>query len=194
MTAKEIISLQQRVSLFDDQPAFGRLFNYHYTALRQFAASIVKSREVAEEIVEDVFVSIWKNRSELTAISNFKVYLYVSVRNRCMNHINRNGGKNLVSLDNPDVVCCGLVSDPEDIMVVSEMLQAVNKAVNDLPPRCRLVYKLAKEDGLQYKEIAEILEISPRTVENQIAAAVKKLAAVLKVDFLLSLPVSTVKK
>lgn len=183
MIASEIMLLQQKVSQDSDQVAFEQLFELHYTTLRQFATSIVKSKEVAEEMVEDVFVAAWNGRAQMAEISNFRVYLYVAVRNRCLNYMNRNKAHQVVCLDNLDVTCAGLASGPEDIMIASEMLHAVNKAVNDLPPRCRMVYKLIKEDGLKYKDVAEILSISPRTVENQIAFAVKKLASVLRIDF-----------
>jgi RNA polymerase sigma-70 factor (family 1) len=183
MTEKEIYALQQQVALFNDQQAFQRLFKHHFTGLFQFAASIVKIKEAAEEIVEDVFVKLWNRRATLPEINNFKVYLYVSVKNLCLNYVNRQGNNRVLDMDQLDVVCTELVPNPEDLMVASELLQMVNKAIYELPPKCRIVYKLVKEDGLQYKEVAEILNISPRTVENHIAVAVKKIAAVVNVDF-----------
>ena len=68
-------------------------------------------------------------------------------------------------------------------MIASELLQQVNRAVRELPPKCRIVYKLVKEEGLTYKEVAEVLDISPRTVENHIAVAVRKIGASLNIDF-----------
>ncbi|MFT3705569.1 MAG: RNA polymerase sigma-70 factor [Agriterribacter sp.] len=182
MTEKEIYALQQQVALFHDQQAFQQLFKHYYRGVFQFAVSIIKVRESAEEIVEDVFIMLWKKRDTLTAINNFKVYLYVSVKNRCLNFIGRQHNDTFMDLDQLDVVCAELVPNPEDMMVASELLQLVNKAIHELPPKCRIVYKLVKEDGLQYKEVAEILNISPRTVENHIALAVKKIAAVVDVD------------
>lgn len=183
MTEKETYALQQQVALFNDQQAFQQLFKHHYTGLFQFAASIVKVKEVAEEITEDVFVKLWKKRATLPEIKNFKIYTYVSVKNLCLNYINRQHNNAALDIDQLDVVCSELVPNPEDLMVASELLQMVNKAIHELPPKCRIVYKLVKEDGLQYKEVAEILNISPRTVENHIAVAVKKIAAVVDVDF-----------
>lgn len=187
MTPEETFTLQQKVSLFDDQFAFQQLFRWFYAGLSQFSASMVKVKEVAEEIVEDVFVRMWNNRKELVNIDNLRVYLYVAVKNHSLNYISRQGNKISVELNDLDVVCAELVPSPEDLMVVSEMLQAVNKVVYELPPKCRIVYKLVKEDGLKYKEVAEVLNISPRTVENHIALAIKKIALALKVDFNASL-------
>ncbi len=183
MTGKEILALQEQVAFFNDQQAFRQLFRHFYTGLFQFAASMVKVKEVAEEIVEDVFVKIWNKRSTINNISNLRVYLYVSVKNQCLNYINRQGDTCVMDLNQLDVICSELVPNPEDLMVASELLQLANKAIHELPPRCRIVYKLVKEDGLTYKEVAEVLNISPRTVENHIAVAVRKIAASLNIDF-----------
>lgn len=183
MIPEQISTLQQRMSLADDELAFQQIFKLFYTGLLQFSTSIVKTREVAEEIVEDVFVKLWNKRGEINQIDNLRVYLYVAVKHQALNYISREGSKTFVELNNLDIVCAELVPSPEDLMVASEMLQAVNKAIYELPPKCRIVYKLVKEDGLKYKDVAEILNISPRTVENHIALALKKIASALKVDF-----------
>ena len=183
MTGKEIFALQERVALFNDQHAFRQLFRHYYTGLFQFAVSIVKLKEPAEEIVGDLFVAIWNKRSSVTNISNLKVYLYISVKNRCLNYISRKADIRSIDPDQLDMACGELVAGPEDLIVASELLQSVNKAVRELPPKCRVVYKLVKEDGLAYKEVAEVLNISSRTVENHIATAVRKIAAALNIDF-----------
>lgn len=186
MNDKEIQALQEQVALFDDQHAFRILFKHYYTTLFQFAVSIVKVREAAEEIVEDVFIKVWNKRKSLTEIANLRLYLYVSVKNHCLNHVTRRGHTAEIDLDQLDVVCAELVPNPEDLLVASELLQRVNKSIHELPPKCRIVYKMVKENGLSYKEVGEILNISPRTVENHIAAALKKLASLLDADFPLS--------
>lgn len=196
MTDKETQDLQERIACFADQHAFRVLFSYFYFPLFQFAVSIVKHREPAEEIVEDVFIRIWDNRESLQEIGNLRAYLYVSVRHRCLNHVTRKGTFDNYDLDQLDVACAELVPSPEDLMVASELLQRVNRAIQELPPKCRIVYKLVKEDGLTYREAGEILDISPRTVENHIAAAIRNIAAALNVTFPLTqrtLPASPTK-
>jgi RNA polymerase sigma-70 factor (ECF subfamily) len=183
MTGKEIFALQERVALFNDQHAFRQLFRHYYTGLFQFAVSIVKIKEPAEEIVEDLFVAIWNKRSAITNISNLKVYLYIAIKNRCLNYISRKADIRSIDPDQLDMICSELVADPESLIVASELLQSVNKAIRELPPKCRVVYKLVREDGLAYKEVAEVLNISQRTVEHHIAAAVRKIAASLNIDF-----------
>lgn len=186
MHDKEIQALQEKVALFDDQCAFRILFRHYYTALFQFAVSIVKMRETAEEIVEDVFIKVWDKRKRMTEIANLRLYLYVSVKNHCLNYVTRRGTTTEIDLDQLDVVCAELVPSPEDLLVASELLQKLNKSIHELSPKCRIVYKMVKENGLSYKEVGKILNISPRTVENHIAAAIKKLASVLDADFPLS--------
>ncbi|MCO5237203.1 MAG: RNA polymerase sigma-70 factor [Chitinophagaceae bacterium] len=183
MTGKEIFALQEQVALFGDQSAFKQLFGHFYTGLFQFAMSIVKEKEVAEELVEDLFVVIWNKRSTITQITNFKVYLYVAIRNRCLNVVNRKMNTRVVGLEQADIKCNVSVPNPEDILIASDLLRRVNKAVQALPPKCRMVYKLVKEDGLSYKEAAEVLDISPKTVEHHIATAVRKIAAALNINF-----------
>lgn len=183
MTGENTKLLQQQIAFSDDQQAFRQLFKMYYRGLLHFAASIVKVKEVAEEMVEDVFVKLWNNRSGLSEISNLRVYLYVALKNQCINYVSRNSSHKDIQLDHLDVACGELVPNPEDLMVMSEMLQTVNRTIHDLPPKCRLVYRLVKEDGLMYKEVAAILNISPRTVENHIAMAIKKIAEALTVNF-----------
>lgn len=182
MTHDETYALQQKISVCNDQQAFQQLFKKFFTSLFAFSSSIVKVKEIAEEIVEDVFLKLWINRKNIINISNIRVYLYIAVKNHSLNYINRNCNKKNIELNNLDVVCGELSSNPEDLMIVSEMLLAINKAIHELPPKCRIVYKLVKEDGLQYKDVAEILSISPRTVENHIALALRRIAAALNVE------------
>lgn len=182
MTGKEIFELQEKVAMQSDPHAFKLLFRYYYTGLFRFAMSIVKLKEAAEEIVEDVFVAIWNKRSTITAISNLRIYLYIAVKNRCFNYVRRATDKEVMDLDDIGADYFRLVPDPEDMLVASELLQRVNKAILNLSPRCRIAYKLVKEEGLTYREVAEVLNISPRTVENHIASAIRKIAASLNID------------
>lgn len=183
MEESELKVLVEQVASFDDEKAFRELFLHYYDHLFYFSNSFVKSREAAQEIVQDVFISLWNKRDKLTRISNLSVYLYVAVKNLSINHLNRSGHHFTDDLNQLDVTSAAGIATPEDLMVASEMLQAIRKSISQLPPKCRLVYKLVKEDGLHYKEVAEILHISPRTVENQIATALRKIAADIRIDF-----------
>lgn len=183
MHTTELKSLVSQIVSSGDQRAFKRLFLDFYDHLFYFSNSFVKSREEAEEVVQDVFVSLWKRRATLEQIDNLSVYLYVAVRNLSINYLRRSGFHYDHDLNQLDVSYVQSPSTPEELMVATEIRQAVNKSIAELPPKCRLVYKLVKEDGLRYKEVAEILHISPRTVENQIGTALRKIATDIHIDF-----------
>ena len=85
----------------------------------------------------------------------------------------------IVSLDDFEYEFTSTYIGPEDAILTSELVQKIQSVVNELPPRCKLVYKLAKEDKLRYKEIADILNISVKTVDNQLSTALKRIAAAI---------------
>lgn len=188
MTLEEIV---QRIANSGDQNAFRELFRRYYNHLLYFSNSFVKCKEVAEEIVEDVFVSVWNNRGNLLTVSNLKTYLYVAVKNHSINYLERSGYPFHEDLNLLDVSYIDVSPNPEDLVIASEMSKAINKAVAELPPKCRMIFKLVKEDGLRYKEVADILNISDRTVENHIARALRKIAGAIHIDLKTLSPVAS---
>lgn len=174
-----ICHLLHRLSHEEDEKAFEALFKLFYDRLIHFSLNYVLSRELAEEVISDVFVKIWNNRKELGAIANLETYLYVAVKNQSLNYCSRLSGY-VVSPSG------GLVLDnfhdtfdPGKELEFRELQFDLNKAVEDLPTQCRVVFKLIKEDGFKYKEVAEILGLSTRTVETQLTRALKKLSVAL---------------
>lgn len=155
--------------------AYEELYNRFFDGLHRFSFSFVKSNEVAEEIVSDVFIKIWQIRNRLTEVENLKVYLYTIARNFSLNYIQRVYKHPPVSLDELDVAPVVEFGNPEELLISAEMIRAMKQVVQELPPQCRLIFQLVKEEGLRYKEVAEILQVSPLTVRNQLAIAVKKL-------------------
>src|ERR1700754_4554696 len=87
LASTNIQELQQRIALYDDQSAYKELFAHFFKSLQQFAASFVRSPEVAEEIVSDVFIKVWKKRAGLNRIHNLKLYLFISTRNGAFNYL-----------------------------------------------------------------------------------------------------------
>lgn len=144
---------------------------------------ITKSRELSEEIVSDVFIAIWRRREDVLKIKNLKLYLYVSVKNTSFNYLAQLTKSNIVSLEDIDFEPLQPFSNPEDLLVTKEMNQQLYKAIQSLPPRCRIIFKLVKEDGLSYKEAAELLNLSTGTIDNQLVLAIKKLSKALFYSF-----------
>jgi RNA polymerase sigma-70 factor (ECF subfamily) len=162
-----------------DEKKFRALMEFISDDLFLFAMGFVRKKEIAEEIVSDVFVKIWETRSNLTEIKNLKAYLFVSVKNLCISHIRKNRKENLVSLDGLDGVNDFLVPAvecPESEYINAEKLNEIYDAIEQLPPKCKMVFSLAKFNGLKYKEIAEVMEISEKTVNNHLVFALKKLS------------------
>jgi RNA polymerase sigma-70 factor (ECF subfamily) len=163
-----------------DEKAFKEFYHLQFFKLYQFAYSFVHSKEISEEIANDVFVGLWQKKNTISTINNIQVYLYVSVKNASLNYLRKNNLSLPASIDDLSVDHFPLVADPELLLSQRELQQQIREAIEQLPPRCRLIFKLVKEDGLSYKEVAAILEISIKTVDSQLCLALKKLAAILQ--------------
>jgi RNA polymerase sigma-70 factor (ECF subfamily) len=188
MTVERIQYLQQQIARFDDQQAYKELFTSLYPFLYPFARTIVKAKESAEEVVSDVFIKIWEKRKDLEKIDNLKVYLYVSTRNIAFNYLDKQKRNATFSIDDYQAEFTSVYFNPEQMLITADMLALIQKAIDQLPSKCRLIFKLAKEDGLKYKEIAEILNISVKTVENQLAIALHKIGNTVSFDIKKSQP------
>ncbi len=174
--------LQRRIALYDDEAAYRELFDGFYKPLLQFASAFTRSREAAEEAVSDVFISIWERRRQLDDIENLKVYLYVSTRNAALKYLLKQQKQSSVALDDLVMEPESPSPDPEQVLLTAEMAAQVQQAIQQLPPRCKLIFKLIREDGLRYKEVAQILNISVKTIDNQLAIALQKIGAALKMN------------
>jgi RNA polymerase sigma-70 factor (ECF subfamily) len=172
--------LLQRIQNYDDQQSFEKFYQLFFFRLYQFAFLYVHSKESAEEVVNDVFLSLWQKRKTLDTINNINVYLYVAVKNASLNWLRKNRRVFTVSIDELRVDHLHLVPNPEILLITREFQSLILKAIEQLPPRCKIIFKLIKEDGLSYKEVASILDLSVKTVDAQLYHALKKLALVLK--------------
>ncbi len=171
--------LQQAIACFDDTQAYKQLFLLFYPSLVSFAVSIIKSKESAEEIVSDVFVKIWEKRHQLDKVENLSYYLFTAVKNKCLNGLHDQKNRAGIDINDTDIEFRSLYHDPEQKLISAEMINQIQKAIQDLPPRCRLIFKLVKEEGLKYKEVAELLQLSVKTIENQMSLAFKKIGTAI---------------
>lgn len=166
-----------------DEAAFTQLYLHFGKKLIQFAVSLVRSKEIAEELVEDVFVKLWANRQHIKEIENLTIYLYVSVKNKALNALSHKAHELVAApFDYLDTFINDFAPDPYDLMITAEMMDRMRRAIDSLPPRCKLIFKLIRENGLKYKEVAEILNISVNTIDVQMAIAVKKICTALQVE------------
>jgi len=159
----------------NDHFALKELYDLCANSFFQLALAIVHSSEMAEEIVEDVFIQVWKNRARIPEIDNLYFYLYVSTRNISKTYLRKYKNRKFIQFDEVQLPYFRIDLTPEDLMISGEIVNRINAAINMLPPKCRLIFKLVKEDGLKYKEVAELMGLSVKTVENQLAIALKKI-------------------
>ena len=164
------------------QESFTGFFDNYFTRLIQFAITIVKSKLLAEEIVLDVFLKLWEHRRTLVKINNIETYLFISVRNTAINTLKKEQKFHFDMLEDSHVQLADYKLIAESTLIENEMLQALNQAVIQLPAKCKIIFKLIREDGLDRNEVAQILSISAKTVDNQVAIAVKKIATQLNID------------
>lgn len=164
------------------QSDFNELFGFYFDKLVRFAHIITRSDELAEEAVIDVFVRIWNRRSERESPSNVDIYLFVAVRNSALNKVR---GEKKYSFDifgYADVTLAdhspGVVSE----LITEDMFDALGKAVDKLPPKCKMVFQLMREQGLDRRQAAKVLDVSVKTIDNQLVIAIRKIAAELKID------------
>ena len=173
-------SLLHRIQFENDETAFREFYEANVFRLFQFAFTFVQSREPAEEIVNDVFLKLWHSRGRIDQIENLSVYLYVSVKNTASNYLRQSKGRSMVDLNGQAVHHFYLSPDPEQLLVTDELRRRIEAAIEELPARCKLIFKLVKEDGLSATEVATILDISYKTVTTQLTIALKKLEGALK--------------
>ena len=162
-----------------DESSFRELFDIYYERLFRIAHYYVKNNENSEEIVMDVFANFWKRRKKLPEIMNFKNYAYSSVKNQSLNFIKKNR-IDTESLDEYTVSRMIEYVEPENLFLGKELAKKLEKTVSNLPPRCQLIYRMIREDGLKYKEVAETLDVSLKAIDNQMLIAMKRMRLVME--------------
>ncbi|MBN8850399.1 MAG: RNA polymerase sigma-70 factor [Sphingobacteriales bacterium] len=176
----DITSLLYGVSANGDEASYRQLFDIFFPSLYRFTRYFLKSPELAEEAASDTMIALWEHRDKLMAIGNVKVWLFVIARSKCLNILKRQQVNPTLSLDSIHVEISFPGKDPEEIYINTEMRKKMEKAVNSLPQRCKLIFKLVKEEGLSYKEAADILHISPKTVDAQLVTAFRKITQAIR--------------
>ena len=175
MEAEQIKTLLLRISAGDEE-AFKQLFNHYYPKLIQLALAFVPGIIAAQEVVSDLFYKILKNPKILKNVNEFDNYIFLAVKNQSYTYIKKN--KNRLIFDSIDQKKDYIISNfknPENSLISDELFQLVKKVVQKLPPKRKAVYQLIKEEGKKYKEVADILGISVKTVELQMSLALKVL-------------------
>lgn len=174
-----ITTLQNRIALDEDINAYKELYGIFFNGLYRFSLSIVHTPKVAEGIVSDIFLKVWKIRRKLDLISQLKVYLFKLAKNFSLNYLHVNSQDVVQSLDEISVEPQVEIGDREELCVSSLTIDKMRMTIRQLSPRCRLVFQLIKEEGFRYHEAATILNISPFIARNELSYAVRRIAEIL---------------
>lgn len=175
--ASEIKLILNGISHGDSEHSLKLLYIRYHRAMYRYLFVFVKSEEVAKELTSDVFIAIWENRKQLTEIENFNGYIYKIAKFKALNYLRD------IKLETMDVEDANLDlffqtrTTPENEYISKETVSLINAAIEELPPKCKLVFKLIREDNMKYRDVAEHLGVSIKTVENHLAAAIKKMRA-----------------
>ncbi len=167
-----IDKIKKRISK-SDEAAFRELFDNFYPRLLNYTFVIVKNNESAEDIVLEVLHSVWERRANLKEIDRFENYLYVCTKNKTLDYHRQNSRLSKLSFSEPHYNEFITHQDPEKQLIDKELFEVIDHAILNLPEKTRMVYRLVKEDGLKYQEVADLLGVSVKTVNNQLLSAVK---------------------
>ena len=155
-----------------DIRSFETLFHTHYQGMLAYARSLVRQEETAEEVVQDVFYNVWKNREEIRINQSWKSYLFRAVYNNSMMALRRS--KRLVNTDDGMTPDRGTeTGNPLLEMEFGETLEQYGKVLDGFPERTREIFLMNRQEGLKYREIALKLGISEKTVEAHMGRALK---------------------
>jgi RNA polymerase sigma-70 factor (ECF subfamily) len=176
------LNIAEKPFAIKDIADFEKLFKSQYSKLCSYANLFLNDPDAAEDVVQEVFFKLWKNRDELSINTTLKSYLFRAVRNGCMNVIDHISVRDAYKVVNEEDIR-DYESNLIDETIVSELEQRIRESIDQLPSERRKIFILSRFEGLKYREIADKLNISVKTVENQMYQALRFLRENL-VDYL----------
>ncbi|MGB3775699.1 MAG: RNA polymerase sigma-70 factor [Leeuwenhoekiella sp.] len=161
-----------------EERAYMYLINQYHKKLHAYANGLINDQALAEDIVQNVFLKTWRFRKKLDAYPSVKKFLFRSIYNEFLDTYRKN--KAVTLLEQKYVESLDQILEEENEIALEKMINLIKKEVRKLPPSCKKIFILSKEEGLTYMEIAEHLNISTKTVEAQITKAFKILRTKLR--------------
>jgi RNA polymerase sigma-70 factor (family 1) len=166
-----------------DYAAFDRLFRDYVDRLCAYACNLLRSSDEARDVVQDLFLWIWQHRAQWSVPGTLKTYLYQATHNRAIDrlrHRNVERAFRNTHADDPDIVPRIVRPVAHERLEAADLALLARRAIAGLPPRCRQVFVLKQQHGLTYAQIAEVMQLSPKTVENHLARALAGMRAQLE--------------
>jgi RNA polymerase sigma-70 factor (family 1) len=167
-----------------DRHAYQQVYTHFHDAIYYFSVKLLGDSEAAKDMVEETFVKLWKRHTTFETPENIKAFLFITVRNACFDHIKKNKRKEKfkqnLSLQQPET------DNSEELLIQTELLNLIYRESNNLPEKCKEIFKLSFVEGMETEEIADHLAISPHTVRTQKRRAIVFLRTNLSVRGLLS--------
>ncbi|MFC2115636.1 RNA polymerase sigma-70 factor [Bacteroidota bacterium] len=160
-----------------DIHAYEMLFRKYYETLCQWAHRYLHDKDSAEEVVQDLFYHLWRDRAELNIKVSLKSYLYKAVSNNCLMILKKQSRRSAIEAD---IATQSESSQAHDTLETSEIREVVSKTLDELPERPATIFRMSRYDGLKYREIAEKLSISVKTVEANMGKALEMFRKNLK--------------
>ena len=176
LSSQELQYHQSKVAYYRDEQSYKHLFLYFHPILYRFSFNILQNKSVSEEIVSDMMLKVWEMGNKLSQIQHLKIFLITSVKNACFTYLSSKKYQQSLneSIDNEDIISSN-GDNPEQLFIYSEVTQRVNSVIASLPMKCQMVFRLIKEEGLSYKEVSKVLEISQNTIETHMRIALRKI-------------------
>lgn len=157
-----------------DAEAFDAIYRKYSEKMLHFALGLVKNKEISKDLVQEVFVTLWEKRSQVDPNLNFDNYIYTIAYNAIRKHFRKKAietkALEYLHKNSPEIM-----ENVEGVVIYDELLELANNSIAKLPTKGRTVYKLSRQEGLKIKEIANVLNISTRTVESHLAKSLKYL-------------------
>jgi RNA polymerase sigma-70 factor (family 1) len=149
---------------------FDRIFREHYNALANYAFTITRNRQDAEDVVQDVFIKMWRNHPEVIDTNEVKYYLLTAIKNTCISLLRKQAAVVMVDPQETEFAAMATPVAPDP---PRDIVALVNNALSLLPPQCLVIFKMSRFGQLTYQQIADELGISVKTVENQMGKALR---------------------
>jgi len=173
MSQENDLLLFEKVKL-NDFLAYEIIFKKYIKELYRFAFTYVRDGQIAEEMTQEVFLYVWEKRAQIEIQTTLKTYLYSAVKNKCLNYIKLELPRQQSMGDISEVMLSVSTKD-KDEGENEQLRKHIQSAIDTLPKKCRQIFILSRNAGMTYEEIAQELDLSKKTVENQMGIALKKL-------------------